>query len=93
MLQFPALFTVLNRCEGQNDFIFESDIEALIKKTDDDDDDDSKPAPKILTQISKWLKEQPHQKALRRNVGSDAMNRKTVKCVLDAVQENKVNSN
>lgn len=89
MLKFPALFTILNRSEGQNDFIFESDIEAINKRTNEHDDE-LRPAPKLLTQITKWLKEQSHQKALRRNIGSDALNKATVKQVLDAVQENKV---
>lgn len=86
--KFPKLFEILNTSnqnqKGNSDFIFESDFGYQF------DDGENSPEQKPLAQIVKWLREQPHNKALRRSFGSEALDRNSIQKVIQAVQILKV---
>lgn len=89
VLKFPKIFEALNhQGRDQGDYLFESDLAADPQNADGDEAEDHSAKP--LTQITRWLKEQPHTKALRRSVGSESLNHKTIQCVVEAVEKNKV---
>lgn len=83
-LKFPKVFEMLNQqSKNASGFLFESDLAESIA------DETEEPNAKPLAQITRWLKEQPHNKALRRNAGSKTLDRRTIECVVEAVEKNK----
>lgn len=91
MEKFPKLFGLLNRQDrNQSDFLFESDLATDTITTETEDESDE-PKTKLLTQITQWLREQPHTKSSRRTIGSLALDNETITCIINAVEKNKVN--
>lgn len=92
MATFPQVFNLLSKRErSQSDFYFESDLSnELIRDVSDDGGDDDKSSPKLLTQISHWLRDQQHTKAARRTFGTKALDNVTITYISSAVEQNKV---
>lgn len=86
MLKFPKVFELMNQHRAQSDFLFESELEDGGGEDGNTEEDTAKP----LVKITRWMKEQPHNKALRRSVGSASLNRPAIQCIVDAVEKNKV---
>lgn len=74
--RFPRVFELLKMNSGVNDMIFESQL------------NEGRPegSPSMLREISEWLKEQPHNKAVRQNIGSLSLEHGTIKSIIDAVE-------
>lgn len=84
MEKYPKLFEALNQKIGNNDAIlFESEI--FDKGQESDSEETSS-----LNKLAKWLKEQPHNKAVRRCYGTDSLEKNTVEAIMSAVEELKV---
>jgi 5'-3' exoribonuclease 1 len=64
--KFPAVFEALGRKQGGNDIFFESD---LFREAT------------TLPELTKWLATLPHQKAERRQIGSEALEAEVVEAV------------
>lgn len=78
---------VLSKTIDKNELLFESEIcDAINEDTESDE--------KIkLADITNWLKEQPHQKALRRCYGTDTLEKGSIAEVLSAIEIQKVRKN
>lgn len=72
--RFPKLFELLNSRSHQNDMLFESELNEGRAETDES----------LLREIIKWLKEQPHQNAARRNCGTEALDRDSIAAIVNA---------
>lgn len=79
--RFPRLFELINRSQ-QNEFIFESELNENSGETDGS----------VLRVISKWLKEQPHQNARRRNWGTEALDSDSIAAIVEATNKLKVSA-
>lgn len=80
--RFPRLFELLNSRSHQNDMIFESELNEGRAETDES----------LLREITKWLKEQQHQNAPRRNCGTEALDRQSIAAIVEATDLLKVSS-
>lgn len=78
--RFPRLFELLNSRSHQNDMIFESELNEGREETEES----------LLREISKWLKEQPHQNAPRQNCGTETLGRDTIAAIISATDTLKV---
>lgn len=85
VLKFPKVFELLNK-QGKTDFIFESDLGECSADDGNSEENSKKP----LTRITNWLKDLPHNKALRRSVGSASLNRSAIEKLVEALEKNKV---
>lgn len=80
--RFPKLFELLNSRSHQNDMLFESELNEGRAETDES----------LVREIIKWLKEQPHQNAPRRNCGTEAVDRDAIAAIVKATNSLTVSS-
>lgn len=72
--RFPRLFELLNSRSHQNEMIFESELNEGRAEMEES----------LLREITKWLKEQSHQQAPRRNCGTEALDRESIAAIVVA---------
>lgn len=78
--RFPRLFELLNSRSQHNDTIFESELNEGRAEGEES----------LLREITRWLKEQPHQNAPRRSCGTEALDKDAIAAIVEATNSLKV---